>query len=82
MNLPKRPHDELVLGESLLENDHLYRVDGRGDFDSVLFGLGDGVGAGLSAADRLHQHGAPGRKEPGSWNASPGDYLEHVGLVM
>lgn len=71
--LPKGPHDELVLREPVPQNDHLHRVHRRRHFDSILFGLGDRVGAGLSAADRLHQHPAPGCQEPGCWHAPPDD---------
>lgn len=79
-NIPKRPHDQLVLAVSLLEHHHLHRVDGWRYFDAPLLGLGHRVVAGLSAADSLHEHGAPGCKEPDRRDAPPADYLEHVGV--
>lgn len=77
-SLPQCPHDEIVLGEPLFQNNHFFWVHRRRILNSSRFWLRLWVITWFSTSDSLHKN-STGGKDPCRWSPrSPTNSLEHT----
>ena len=77
-SLPQCPHDEIVLSEPFLQNNHFHWVHRRRVLDSPSFWLRLWVVTWFSPPDRLHKYNS-GSKDAGNWSpCGPAKSLKHA----